>query len=79
MNEFVITKSLRDYKNPSQIAHKVLADRIAAHKIQVINRPMIVYHMHIINYHFINCMMKIHFINRVLKRGTQTKEYSPRT
>ena len=30
MNEYIITKSLRGYyKNPSQIAHKVLADRIA--------------------------------------------------
>ena len=29
-NEYIITKSLRGYyKNPSQIAHKVLADRIA--------------------------------------------------
>ena len=30
MNEYIITKSLRGYyKNPGQIAHKVLADRIA--------------------------------------------------
>ena len=42
----IITKSLRGfYKNPDQIAHKVLADRIGERNLVISLNQMIVFHM----------------------------------